>query len=313
MAAMPDMTVSLSDVQLRNPLITAAGTCGYGAELSDVFDVSRLGAVTTKSITAQPRGGNDPMRMVGLPAGLLNAVGLANVGLDRFLQDKMPAAAAMQTVVIGSIAGHSIDEYVDVAAAFDAIPELPLVELNVSCPNTGDGLQFGASPAALRPLLDAVRPVLKRTRLIVKLSPNVGDLRPLAELAIEAGADALTLINTMTGLAIDPGTRRSRLAAGCGGLSGAAIHPIAVRMVHEVWHDVARAAGIPIIGLGGVSTWRDAAELVLAGASAIGMGTTLFVNPRRPGKVLRGLERWVTQQGCASITELVGAYDVPGG
>lgn len=308
---MPDMRVNLRGLELRNPLIAAAGTCGYVAELADVLNPSCLGAIVTKSITRQPREGNAPWRIIDLPraSGMLNAIGLANVGLDQFLAEKLPAAPNVNTVIIGSIAGHSIDEYVTIAAAFEKTPALPAVELNVSCPNTADGLQFGEHASKLAELLRAVRPVLTQTKMIVKLSPNVGDIVAMAQAAIDSGADALTLINTVSAMAIDVRTRQSRLSRGSGGLSGPAIHPIAVRMVHEVYRRVARDAGVPIIGLGGVLTWEDAAELILAGASAVGVGTALFVDPTIPRAIGRGLEQWVRQQGCSTVGELVGAVD----
>ncbi len=306
---MPDLAVSLADVALRNPVVTAAGTGGYVDELNDVLDLARVGGVVTKSITREPRDGNDPWRIIDLPAGMLNAIGLANVGLDRFLAEKLPPARDLDTIVIGSIAGHSVEDYVAVAAAFDAAPELPIVELNVSCPNTADGLQFGESPDALGALLDEVRPALPRTKLFVKLSPNVGDIVRMADAAVSHGADGLTLINTVTAMAIDVETRTPRISVGKGGLSGPAIHPIAVRMVHDVYRGVARDAGTPIIGAGGVMNWTDAAEMILAGATAVAMGAALFVNPRAPLKVIRGLDRWAARQGAASITELVGAVE----
>jgi len=310
MAQPPDMSTDLAGIALRNPIIAAAGTCGYVSELADVLDPAAIGALVTKSITREPREGNPAWRIVDAPLGMLNAIGLANVGLDRFMSDKLPDADRVDTVVIGSIAGHSVDDYVAVATAFDASPALPAVELNVSCPNTSDGLQFGEHPGALAELLGAVRPVLGRTKMIVKLSPNVGDIVAMAETAIAGGADALTLINTIAAMAIDVETRQPRLSRGAGGLSGPAIHPVAVRMVHAVYDAVARDAGIPIIGLGGVMDWRGAAEFVLAGATAVGMGTALFVDPRSPARVARGLARWTRRQGCATIGELVGQVEL---
>lgn len=306
---MADLAVNLAGIELRNPIIAAAGTCGYIEEIADVLDPAVLGAIVTKSITREPREGNPPWRLVEVERGMLNAVGLANVGLDRFLTDKLPAAETIDTVVIGSIAANSVTDYVAVAAAFDDAGRLPAVELNVSCPNTDDGLQFGEHPHALRSLLTEVRAALTQTKLIVKLSPNVGDICAMAEAAIDGGADALTLINTVKAMAIDVDRRSPRLSRGAGGLSGPAIHPIAVRMVHEVYQAVARDASAPIIGLGGVMTWRDAAEFVLAGATAVGMGTAFFIDPRSPVKVRRGLEAWVERQGCKSIAELVGQVD----
>lgn len=300
------MSVDLAGVALRNPIVIAAGTGGYICEISDVIDPARLGAIVTKSITPEPREGNPPWRVVDLPVGMINAVGLANVGMERFVQDKLPEAEKTDTVVIGSIAGQSIADYVAVAEAFDAAAHLPMVELNVSCPNTDDGLQFGEHPHKLRELLEEVRPALSRTKMIVKLSPNVGDIVAMAEAAIDAGADALSLINTLHAMAIDVETRQPRLSRGSGGLSGPAVHNVAVRMVYEVYETVARDASVPIIGLGGVMRWQDAAEMILAGATAVGMGTAMYVSPRLPLKVLKGLSRWVHRQGCASIAELVG-------
>lgn len=313
MSTRPSMAIDLAGVELRNPLVMAAGTCGYVEELADVLDPACVGAIVTKSITREAREGNPPWRMIDLhrSSAMLNAIGLANVGLERFVREKLPAVSRVNTVVIGSIAGHSIDDYVAVAAAFDQSGQLPAVELNVSCPNTADGLQFGEHPQKLRELLAEVRPALRSTKLIVKLSPNVGDIVGMAQAAIEAGADALTLINTVTAMAIDVETRTPRLSRGSGGLSGPAVHPIAVRMVYEVYRKAARDAGVPIIGLGGVMTWEDAAEFILAGATAVGMGTALFVDPTLPRKVACGLEQWTLRQGCKSITELIGKVNVP--
>lgn len=306
---MADLSVQLAGVTLRAPVIAASGTCGYIDELADAVDLSRFGAVVTKSITREPRQGNATWRILDAPHGMLNAIGLANMGLERFLAEIVPRIPAAPTTVIGSIAGGSIDDYVTVAAAFDQCGAFQLVELNVSCPNTADGLVFGENPAALGELLRAVRPALSRTRMLVKLSPNVGDIVALARAAIDAGADGLTLINTVSAMAIDVETRAPRLSNVTGGYSGPAIHPIAVRMIHAVYRGAAREAGIPIIGLGGVMTWRDAAQFILAGASAVGMGTALFVNPRLPLKVMRGLDAWVTRQGGSKLSDLVGQVD----
>ncbi len=303
---MPDLSVNFAGIGLRNPLIAAAGTCGYVDEIADVLDPRTLGAIATKSITREPCEGNPPWRLVDVPFGMLNAVGLANVGLEQFLSDKLPAADRLETVLIGSIAGSSVDDYVAVAATFDAQEKLPIVELNVSCPNTDDGQVFGEDPKRLRRLLREVRPALRGTKMFVKLSPNVGDIVEMARTAVDADADGLTLINTVSAMAIDVETCEPRLSFGVGGLSGPAVHPIAVRMVHEVYRNVAKEAGVPIIGLGGVMRWQDAAELILAGATAVGMGTALFVDPRSPVKVLAGLNRWVRRQGYDSIDELVG-------
>lgn len=304
------LATNLAGIALRNPIIAASGTCGYVGEIADVIDPRSIGGIVTKSITREEREGNQPWRIVDLPRapGMLNAIGLANVGLERFLKEKLPDVKSIDTVVIGSIAGNSIEDYVTIAAAFDSSGVFPAVELNVSCPNTADGLQFGEHPQKLGELLKAVRPALRRAKMIVKLSPNVTDIVAMASAAIDSGADALTLINTVSAMSIDVHTRQPRLSreGGAGGMSGPAIHPIALRMVSEVYRGVARDARVPIIGLGGVMTWEDAAEFVLAGATAVGMGTALFVDPRLLPKVARGLEKWITKQGCTSISELIG-------
>jgi len=304
------LATTLCGVPLRNPVVLAAGTCGYVDEMADVLDLARVGAVVTKSITAEPRDGNPPQRILDAPAGLLNAIGLANMGIDAFVRDQLPRAASCPATVIGSVAGHCIADYVKVAVAFDDSPHLPAIELNVSCPNTSDGLVFGEDPASLLALLAEVRPAVTRSKLIVKLSPNAPSIVKMAQAAIEGGADALTLINTFTALAIDVHTRKPRLANGTAGYSGPGIHPIAVRLVREVYKSVAQQANVPIIGLGGVMRWEDAAEFILAGATAIGMGTALFVDPRLPLNVVRGLERWVAQQGCRHISELIGRLEM---
>jgi dihydroorotate dehydrogenase (NAD+) catalytic subunit len=277
-------------------------------ELADAFDLRWLGAVTTKSITPEERAGNDPWRIIDVPGGMMNAIGLANVGLGKFLAEKLPSAAGVACPIFGSVAGHSVEDYVRVAAAFDANTAFPIIELNVSCPNTATGLQFGDDPSALKALLAEVRPVVKRAKLFVKVSPNA-DVVKLSGAAVEAGADGLTLVNTVTAMSIDVHTRRPRLSRGRGGLSGPAIHPIAVRMVHDVYRAVAKPAGVPIIGLGGVLRWEDAAEFILVGASAVGVGTALFVDPRTPVALAKGLAQWVHAQGASSIAELVGAME----
>jgi len=301
-----DLRTSIAGVELANPVILAAGTCGYVREMADAIRLDRIGAVTTKSITVEPRDGNAPWRIIDSPAGMLNAIGLANVGLDRFLAEKLPEARGLQCRLFGSVAGHSVDEYLRVASAFARASEIAAVELNVSCPNTSDGLQFGEHPQALRALLAEVKPAVGGKPLVVKLSPNVGDIVAMAKAAIDGGANALVVANTFTAMAIDVETRAFRLSRGRGGLSGPGIHPIVVRMVHDVFRMVARDAKVPVIALGGCSNWRDAAEFILAGATAVSMGTALFIDPRSPVRVVDGLDAWVARQGCRSIGELVG-------
>jgi len=308
---MESLSINLAGVPLQSPLIAAAGTSGYVDELAGVMDVRCLGAITSKSITREPREGHPPWRVIELPGtlGMLNAIGLANVGVEKFVAEYAPKAHSLGTVLIGSIAGASIEDYVQVASAFDPCAHMPIVELNVSCPNTADGLQFGEHPDSLKHLLTAVRPALAKTKMLVKLSPNVGDIVRMADVAVQCGADGLTLINTVSALAIDVETRRTRLSRGAGGMSGPAIHPIAVRMVRDVHVKVAQGANVPIVGLGGVMRWEDAAELVLAGATAVGIGTGVFVSPRVPEKILKGLARWVQRQGCSRLEELTGKME----
>ena len=305
---MSECVIEIAGVELANPLIAAAGTVGYGPELAEVFDVAGLGAVTTKSVTPEVREGNDPWRVVDLPAGMLNAVGLANLGLERFLEEVVPELAALPTVAIGSIAGHTLEDYVRVAEAFDPVDALPLVEVNVSCPNTDTGRQFGDEVGPLVELLTRCRAALRHTPMIVKLSLGSGRIPELARAAVDAGADALCVGNTVPGMSVDPETHRSRLGRASGGMSGPAVHPIAVHRVHAL-HTMFEGMErhVPIIGLGGVSCWEDAAELILVGATAVGMGTVLMADPPAPRRVLKGLRRWIDRHG-GELSTLRGAY-----
>lgn len=319
--ASPNLSISLAGLALRNPVILAAGTCGYLDEMADVMDLSRVGGLVSKSITRHPRDGNQTWRIIETRAGMMNAIGLANVGIEEWARDIGPRVGSAPCAVFGSIAGYSIEDYVAVAAAMDEIDALQAVEVNVSCPNVAHGCEFGTDEKLLRELVGALRPVLSRTRLFIKLSPvAVGQpgIVALARAAIEGagkpdgpnqrpGADGVCLSNTTPAMAIDVHTRKPRLANVTGGLSGPAVHQMAVKLVHDVYRGVAKSTQTPIVGIGGVMTWEDAAEFVLAGASAVQMGTALFVDPRSPGKVVRGLEKWVRTQGCGSIGELVGA------
>ncbi|RIK66777.1 MAG: dihydroorotate dehydrogenase [Planctomycetota bacterium] len=311
MNAAPDLSVQLGKVTLKNPVLTASGTCGYAHEYSPFVDLSRLGGFTTKSVTARPRPGNAPQRIVETTGGMLNAIGLANVGVDEFMAVKVPEIATLGTHVFVNVAGHSIDDYVSVCRRVDTAPELSGVELNVSCPNVSDGLMFGTDPGLLRELVGAVRAVVRNGVLIVKLSPNVTDITHMARAAIDGGADALSMVNTFIGMAIDIEKRRPVLANNSGGLSGPAIKPLAVHLVHKVYRDIARDAGIPIIGIGGIRAWEDAAEFLLAGASAVSIGTALYVDPTTPIRIIDGLAAYLTRQGCASVGEIVGAILSP--
>ena len=301
------MQVNIGTTSLRNPVILAAGTCGVMGEIADAIDLATIGAITTKSITKDPRIGNEPLRMAELPGGMINAIGLANEGIESFVLNQAPKVSSINATVIGSIAGDTIDNYVSVAGAMDEIDGINLVEINVSCPNTPDGMEFGATPERLATLLREIRPALSHSSMIVKLSVASGNVCPHAEMAIECGADALTLINTIPAMAINVDSRSPRIGKGVGGMSGQSIHPIAVRVVHEVYRDVAKDASIPIIGTGGIMHWKDAAEFILAGATAVGIGTALFINPSIATTISKKLGSWVERQGCSSVDELVGA------
>jgi len=308
----PILATSLAGLTLRNPVLLAAGTHGTLDEFGEVCPLDRLGGVVAKSLTPEPREGNETWRVIDVRCGMMNAIGLANPGVDRFCEHLAERAASMPTVVIGSAAGFSVEDYVRVVGALDAWAErgIPAIEVNVSCPNVRTGTEFGETPALIRELMTAVRPAALKAKLFVKLSPVTPDIVSVARAAIEAGADGLTISNTIPAMAIDVRSRRPRLANVTGGLSGPALHPIAVRLVYEVYRKVAKDAGVPIIGAGGVMRWEDAAEFILAGATAVEMGTALFADPRSPLKVVRGLERWARSQGVGSITELVGQVQI---
>lgn len=302
----PRLETGLAGLRLRTPLLTASGTCGYGPEYADVLDYARLGGFTTKSVTVEERVGNDPPRIVEVRAGLLNAIGLANVGLERFLKEKLPYIRTMPTTVLVNVAGHRVADYVRVAEALAGEPAIQGIELNVSCPNVAQGLMFGTDPRLLREVTAAVRKVLKSTHLIVKLSPNVTDIAELARAAIDGGAQILSLINTYVGMCIDAESRRPVLANRTGGLSGPAIKPLALYNIHQVYRQVSREAGVPIIGMGGVQSMTDVVEFLLAGASAVAIGTALFVDPSLPVRIAGELAEYVTQRGMKSAAELTG-------
>lgn len=307
----PRLATDIAGISLATPVLTASGTCGYGPEYAAVLDYRQLGGFTTKSVTRHERRGNDPNRIVEVQGGMLNAIGLANVGLERFLSEKLPFIRTMPTPVLVNVAGYSVADYVDVCAALDPHPEIAGIELNVSCPNVVDGLMFGTDPGLLRDVVQACRQVLRRARLIVKLSPNVTDIAATARAAIAGGADGLSLINTYVGLSVDIDRQQPHLANVTGGLSGPAIKPLALFAVHRVYRTVAREAGIPIIGMGGVQTARDAIEFLLAGATGVAVGTALFVDPTAPAKIAAGIAAYLDQRGLTHVRELVGALRLP--
>lgn len=309
----PILRCSVAGIDLATPIVLAAGTAGVLDEMADVIDLSRVGGVVTKSITRRPREGNPTWRVVPHEAGMLNAIGLANPGLVRFLADHAPRAASVPCAVIASVAGFSIDDYAQTVAGLAAVAGVRAVELNVSCPNVHGGTEFGADPGALRELLQEVRPLVSAhgKRLFVKLSPiTVGtphSIVTMASTAIDRGADALCLCNTIPAMAIDVETRRPILANVTGGLSGTGVHPVVVKLVHDVYRRVARDARVPIIAIGGVRRWQHAAEFMLAGAAAVQMGAMLLADPRSPLRVASGLARWARRQGFDSIGAAVGA------
>ncbi|HUU90991.1 MAG TPA: dihydroorotate dehydrogenase, partial [Phycisphaerae bacterium] len=267
-------------------------------------------AIVTKSITLEPREGHPPPRLAEVRAGMINAIGLANVGLEAFLAEKLPAVAACDVPVIVNVAGSTRDEYLQVCAALDAAPGVAGIELNVSCPNVKEGgIEFGLDPAVLSGLVEAVRAKVSRATLIVKLSPNITDIAVTARAAVDAGAEALSLINTLRGMAIDPWTGRPALTNVIGGVSGPAIKPVALYMVRRVWEEVAGPRGVPIIGLGGIQFAEDVVEFIRAGATAVSVGTANFVDPLAAPKLVQGLREALQRLGVASPLDLVGAIE----
>lgn len=302
----PDLGVELAGIRLQNPVITASGTSGYGPEYTPYLDINALGAFVTKSVTVEERAGNPQPRTVETRGGMLNAIGLANVGLERFCREKVPFLSELKVPVIVNVAGRSKEDYVTVCKRLEETECIAAAEINVSCPNVHDGLEWGTDPGRLEALIGALRPVMRRCRLMVKLTPNVTSISDMARAAINGGADVLTLINTLRAMAIHVETRKPMLANVTGGLSGPAVKPVALAMVHEVFRNVAQPHNIPLIGMGGIANWRDAMEFILAGASAVAVGTALFVNPQTPLHIIDGLNDFLTRQRVNRIRDLVG-------
>lgn len=303
-----DISVDFAGLRLANPVFTASGTCGYGDELADFMDVNALGGFITKSITLKPRKGNRTPRIVETDAGMLNAIGLANVGLDRFLAEKLPIIAEMTTPVFVNVAGEMIEEYVAVTERLADEKAIAGFELNISCPNVAKGgISFGRDPCQVAEITAAVRKAAGKKTLIVKLSPTVTDITATARAAVEAGADALSLINTFTAMVIDIETRRPVLANRTGGLSGPAIKPIAVYLVSKVYSEVTRGESVPILGLGGIRTASDAIEFLIAGASAVAIGTASFIQPDTAAQVIDGIRDYCVRHNIARLTDLIGS------
>ncbi len=306
-----DLSVDIAGVRLGCPLMTASGTCGYADEYADFVDLRQLGAFVTKSISVAPRAGNDYPRVVETRSGMLNAIGLANVGLDVFLSEKIPLLEQLGLPVFVNIAGVTVEDYIAVAEALEDVEIVRGVELNISCPNVkAGGIQFGVDTQAVRQITAEAKKVCQRNKLIVKLSPNVTDITAIAQAAVEGGADALSMINTFTAMVIDIETRRPVLANGTGGLSGPAIKPIAVQMVHRVYSQVARPAGVPIIGMGGIQYASDAIEFLLAGATGLAIGTALFVNPQCITDIRQGIADYLAKHGYDSVNDIIGTLEV---
>lgn len=298
---MADLTVNIAGVEFKNPVITASGTFGFGREYSEFYPLREIGGLSCKGITLKPRMGNPPPRIAETPSGILNAVGLQNPGVDHFIERDLPWLKEQETVVIANIAGNTPEEYAQMAEKLSE-SSVDMIEMNISCPNVKHGgVQFGTSCQSVGAITREVRAHCKKP-LMVKLSPNVSDIAEIARAAESEGADALSLINTLTGMRIDINTRRPIIRNNTGGLSGPAVFPVAVRMVWQT----AGAVKIPVVGMGGISTWRDAVEMMMAGASAIQVGTALFSDPYAPLKIKEGLNRYLDDQGIASVTELAG-------
>jgi dihydroorotate dehydrogenase (NAD+) catalytic subunit len=299
----PDLRVTLGPLVLKNPVLAASGTFGYGREYAPLIDIEKLGGIVVKGLSLKPRDGNPPPRIVETPCGMLNAIGLANIGLERFLKEKLPWLQRLGTAVIVNVYGHSQQEYGDLAGALKGVNGISAIEVNISCPNVEcGGMAFGTDPEASarvteQVLKDSDKPV------IVKLSPNVTDIRAVASAVESAGAHALSLINTLTGMVIDIETRSPVLANVSGGLSGPAIRPIALHMVHQA----VRTVRIPVIGIGGIISHNDALEFLIAGAKAVQVGTGNFVNPGGTLDIIEGLRQFCVERGIETIKEVIGS------
>ncbi|MBO4560930.1 MAG: dihydroorotate dehydrogenase [Bacteroidaceae bacterium] len=303
---MVQLNTNIGSLELKNPVMTASGTFGYGTEYADFMDISRLGAIIVKGTTLNPRQGNPYPRMAETPSGMLNAVGLQNKGVDYFVDHIYPEIRKINTAIIVNVSGSCIDDYVQTASIINTLDDIPAIELNISCPNVKQGgMAFGVNPDSAAQVVGAVRKAYDKT-LIVKLSPNVTDITEIA-LAVEgAGADSVSLINTMLGMAIDAEKRRPILSTITGGMSGPAVKPVALRMVWQT----AKTVKIPVIGLGGICSATDAIEFLLAGASAIQIGTANFIDPSISEKVIDGIADYLQRHNFSSVQDIIGALEV---
>lgn len=299
---MADLSVHIGNLKLANPVMTASGTFGYGKEFEDFVDLEKIGGIIVKGTTLHRREGNPYPRMAETPMGMLNAVGLQNKGVDYFIENIYPKIKDIRTNMIVNVSGSAIEDYVQTAEKINELDAIPAIELNISCPNVKQGgMAFGVSAEGAASVVKAVREVYKKT-LIVKLSPNVTDITEIARAVEASGADSVSLINTLLGMAIDAEKRRPLLSTITGGMSGAAVKPIALRMVWQV----SKAVNIPVIGLGGISNWKDAVEFLLAGASAIEIGTANFIDPAITVKVSEGINDYLDRHGFTSVKEIIG-------
>ena len=306
---MADLRTAVCGIELKNPVIAASGTFGYGLEFAGHADFGQLGAIVVKGLSREPMAGKPGPRLAETAAGMLNAVGLQNVGVRAFVRDKLPRLSRLGLPIVANVFAHRIEDYAEVLRALEDADGLAAYELNVSCPNTlRGGLEFGADAATVAETVAAAKAAARRRPLIVKLSPNVADIAEIARAAADAGADGLTLINTLRGLAVDVRTKRPRLGAGYGGLSGPAIKPVALYMVHRA----ASAVDVPILGAGGVATGEDAAEFLLCGAAAVQVGTASFWDPGRTGALAGELGAVLDGLGCGSVREIRGTLEMPG-
>lgn len=302
---MASLNVKINNLELSNPVMTASGTFGYGLEFADLVPLHEIGGIIVKGTTMRPREGNDYPRMAEVASGMLNCVGLQNKGVDYFCSHIYPQIKDIDTRMIVNVSGSTPEDYAECAARIDALDKIPAIELNISCPNVKDGgMAFGVTCAGATSVVKAVRERYHKT-LIVKLSPNVTDIAEIARTCEAEGADSVSLINTLMGMAIDTERRCPKLSIGTGGLSGPAVKPVALRMVWQV----ARAVKIPVIGLGGISSAQDAIEFLMAGATAIEIGTANFIDPAIAYKVKTGINDWLDSHGCASVQEIIGAVN----
>ncbi len=307
---MPDLETQFCGLRLKNSVIASSGTFGYGLEFESIFDVTRLGGFVVKGLSKEPIAGNAPPRLVETASGMLNSIGLQNVGVRAFVEEKLPKLAGLDTAVFANVFGYEPEDYVEVLRVLEDAEGLAGYELNVSCPNTKHGgMQFGSDAGLLSEVVGLARKAVAHRPLrplMVKLSPNVTDIASMARAAEEAGADALSLVNTFLGMAIDTRTRRPRLGANFGGLSGPAIKSLALRMVYQA----AQAVRIPVIGMGGIATGEDVAEFLLAGASAVQVGTATFWDPQSPGRIVDEFRRFLRAESIANAADLIGALQL---